>query len=43
MASTQTQTRPATYEDLCRLPENVIGEIIDGELVVSSFSSMALS
>jgi Uma2 family endonuclease len=27
--------RPATYEDLCALPEHVVGEIIDGELVVS--------
>jgi Uma2 family endonuclease len=35
MATTQPQARAATYEDLCRLPENVIGEIIDGELVVS--------
>jgi Uma2 family endonuclease len=26
--------RPATYEDLLALPENVVGEIIDGELVV---------
>jgi len=25
----------ATYEDLCNLPENVTGEIIDGELVVA--------
>ena len=36
MASTRPQARTAaTYEDLCRLPENVIGEIIDGDLVVS--------
>src|SRR5712692_2715228 len=27
--------KPATYEDILRLPENVVGEIIDGELVVS--------
>ena len=27
--------RPATYEDLLALPEHVVGEIIDGELVVS--------
>jgi Uma2 family endonuclease len=27
--------RPATYEDILALPENVVGEIIDGELVVS--------
>jgi Uma2 family endonuclease len=35
MASTGPRTRAATYEDLCRLPENVIGEIIDDDLVVS--------
>jgi Uma2 family endonuclease len=33
--SSATAKRPATYEDLQRLPENVVGEIIDGELVVS--------
>jgi Uma2 family endonuclease len=27
--------KPATYEDLRALPENVVGEIIDGELIVS--------
>jgi len=27
--------RPATYEDILALPENVVGEILDGELVVS--------
>jgi Uma2 family endonuclease len=27
--------KPATYEDLLALPDNVIGQIIDGELVVS--------
>jgi Uma2 family endonuclease len=27
--------RPATYQDLVDLPEHVVGEIIDGELVVS--------
>jgi Uma2 family endonuclease len=27
--------RPATYEDILTLPENVVGEIIDGELIVS--------
>jgi Uma2 family endonuclease len=27
--------RPATYADLAALPENVVGEILDGELVVS--------
>jgi Uma2 family endonuclease len=35
MASSLPKTRPATYADLCALPENVIGEIIDGDLVVS--------
>lgn len=27
--------RPATYDDLRRLPDHVVGEIIDGELVTS--------
>lgn len=27
--------RAATYADLLRLPENVVGEIVDGELIVS--------
>lgn len=27
--------KPATYEDLFALPENVVGEIIEGELIVS--------
>jgi Uma2 family endonuclease len=27
--------KPATYEDLFALPENVVGEIIQGELIVS--------
>jgi Uma2 family endonuclease len=27
--------RPATYDDLVALPEHVVGEIIDGELIVS--------
>jgi Uma2 family endonuclease len=27
--------RPASYEDLLALPEHVVGEIIDGELIVS--------
>jgi len=27
--------RRATYDDLLRLPENVVGEILDGELIVS--------
>ena len=29
------KVRPATYEDILRLPENMVGEIVDGELVVS--------
>jgi Uma2 family endonuclease len=28
-------TRKATYEDLCALPENVVGEIINGELIAT--------
>jgi Uma2 family endonuclease len=35
MPSDSTKSRPASYEDILRLPENVIGEIIDGELIVS--------
>jgi Uma2 family endonuclease len=27
--------RPATYEDIVRLPENLVGELVAGELVVS--------
>src|SRR3954468_4688276 len=27
--------RPATYEDLCALPDHVIGELIAGELIAS--------
>jgi Uma2 family endonuclease len=27
--------RPATYDDLLQVPENLVGEIIDGELVTS--------
>ena len=27
--------RPATYEDIVRLPEHLVGEIIDGDLIVS--------
>src|SRR5512141_3276362 len=29
------QRRPATYEDIVRLPETQVGEIVDGELYVS--------
>src|SRR5262245_12218563 len=27
--------RPATYEDLCKVPDHLVAEILDGELVVS--------
>ena len=30
----------ATYEDLFDIPENMIGEIIDGELIVTPSASM---
>ena len=33
--STVPGKRPATYEDLFDLPEHVVGEIVNGELVVS--------
>lgn len=33
--STAGKRRPATYEDLLRVPDHKIAEIIDGELVVS--------
>jgi len=32
---TQPAPRPATYQDILALPEHVVGEIVDGELVVS--------
>ena len=35
MPSASTKSRPASYGDILRLPENVIGEIVDGELIVS--------
>jgi Uma2 family endonuclease len=35
MPSASTKSRPASYEDILRLPENVIGEIVDGDLIVS--------
>src|SRR5947209_1469025 len=31
----EPKRRAATYDDLRHLPENVVGEIIDGELIVS--------
>jgi len=35
MPSASAKSRPATYEDILRLPENVVGEIVDGDLIVS--------
>jgi Uma2 family endonuclease len=35
MSSTVHEPREATYDDLRALPEHVIGELIDGELLVS--------
>jgi Uma2 family endonuclease len=35
MALPSAKSRPATYEDILRLPENVVGEIVDGDLIVS--------
>jgi len=35
MPSASTKSRPATYEDILRLPQNVVGEIVDGDLIVS--------
>ena len=35
MPSAAKLKRPATYEQLCRLPDNVVGEIIDGDLYAS--------
>jgi Uma2 family endonuclease len=32
--------RQAVYEDLCHIPENTVGEIIDGDLVVSPRPAM---
>jgi hypothetical protein len=29
MLSASTKSRPANYEDILRLPENVIGEIVE--------------
>ena len=31
----QPLTKPATYDDLCRVPEHLVAEIIDGELITS--------
>ncbi len=35
MALPSAKPRPASYEDILRLPEHVVGEIVDGELIVS--------
>jgi hypothetical protein len=35
MASAPPKKRPATYADLLALPQNVVGQIIDGNLVVA--------
>jgi Uma2 family endonuclease len=35
MALPLPKPRPATYEDIVRLPEHLVGEIIDGDLIVS--------
>jgi Uma2 family endonuclease len=35
MALPLPKPRPATYEDIVRLPEYLVGEIIDGDLIVS--------
>jgi len=35
MASALSKKRPAAYSDLLALPENVVGQIIDGDLVVA--------
>jgi Uma2 family endonuclease len=35
MASSLPKSRTAAYADLCALPENVVGEIVDGELIAS--------
>jgi Uma2 family endonuclease len=35
MALPSAKPRQASYEDILRLPEHVVGEIIDGELIVS--------
>jgi len=33
--SSQTAKKKAIYEDLCALPENILGEIVNGELVAT--------
>jgi Uma2 family endonuclease len=35
MALPSPKAHPATYEDIMRLPEHLVGQIVDGDLVVS--------
>ena len=35
MSDAVKKSKRATYEDILKLPENMVGEIIDGELFVS--------
>jgi Uma2 family endonuclease len=35
MSLPSTKSRPATYEDILRLPEHLVGQIVGGDLVVS--------
>jgi len=35
VSSASTKSRPASYEDILRLADNLVGEIVDGDLVVS--------
>jgi hypothetical protein len=35
VSSASPKSRPASYEDILRLADNLIGEIVDGDLVVS--------
>ena len=35
MALPPKKPHPATYEDILNLPEHLVGEIVDGDLVVS--------
>jgi len=41
MALPSKRPRPASYEDILALPEHLVGEIVDGELVVSPRPSPA--
>jgi hypothetical protein len=40
--SMSTPRRRATYEDLMKVPEHMVAEIIDGELIVSRLSGRAV-